>query len=283
MTDSKTRILLIEDDPDDALLFGQMIQEMKAEFELTVVQTLEKGIARLAEGGVQLVLLDLALPDSRGLETFLKIRSEAPSVPVVVLTGLDDDALALEAAQRGAQDYLVKGSVSPAELKRSIRYAVERSRVETELRNLALIDDRTGLYNRRGFLTMGEQYLKLTLRTRQGLCLVYAEIAGFKQIGSKERELALIRGSKIFRNTFRQSDLAAHFGDGLFAALTMETGEDKSPVITARLNARLDYEGARSAHGRLAVKISEMYYNPEDSYKTIDDLLVEAQKRHFSS
>jgi len=100
--------------------------------ELLHAEQLSAGLARLSDGGVDVVLLDLVLPDSEGLDTLLAVRRHAPRVPVVVLTASDDGALALQALQRGAQDYLVKASVqvSPTLLGRSIRYAMERQRVE---------------------------------------------------------------------------------------------------------------------------------------------------------
>lgn len=94
---------------------------------------LAEGIARLGVEGFDLVLLDLTLPDSRGLETFLYLRRNAPELPIIVLSGLEDEELALRAVREGAQDYLFKGQIEPNLLARAIRYAIERKRLETEL------------------------------------------------------------------------------------------------------------------------------------------------------
>ena len=123
------RFLLIEDHPGDARLLVEMLRDEAPDgFSWTIEGTLSAGVARLAEGGYDAVLLDLSLPDSHGLETFLSLHEAWPDVPTVVLTGLSDETLAVRAVQEGAQDYLVKGETSGGILARSIRYAVERQR-----------------------------------------------------------------------------------------------------------------------------------------------------------
>ncbi|NQT86052.1 hybrid sensor histidine kinase/response regulator [bacterium] len=124
-------ILLIEDNPPDARLIEIMLGKAKgATFEMERVDRLSAGLARLADGGIQVILLDLGLPDSQGLDTFRCVRELAPAVPIVVLTGLDDEEVGLEAVRNGAQNYLVKGQASGDLLARTIRYAIERRRFE---------------------------------------------------------------------------------------------------------------------------------------------------------
>src|SRR5574341_95062 len=103
-------VLLIEDSDDDACLIRELLQEKEeAGIQLEWVDRLSRGLTQLAEGKSDLVLLDLSLPDSHGLETFETVQCHAPDIPVVVLTGLDDEAKANQAVRKGAQDYLVKG------------------------------------------------------------------------------------------------------------------------------------------------------------------------------
>ena len=131
--------LLIEDNPGDARLIREMLSEVGPEaFELQTAETLSEGFRCIAENSIDLTLLDLTLPDSRGLETLEKVRSEFPTIPVVVLTGLDDEEIGMKAVQGGAQDYLVKGKVDAHMLVRSARYAVQRMRMEMELRQKEL-------------------------------------------------------------------------------------------------------------------------------------------------
>lgn len=131
--DPLIRVLLIEDNLEDARLLQEALEgEKGARFELTHVDRLSAGLKCLAQGGLDVVLLDLLLPDSEGLETLVEVRRQGARVPIVVLTASDDELLALQALQRGAQDYLVKGYVQVYRnlLGRSIRYAIERSRAE---------------------------------------------------------------------------------------------------------------------------------------------------------
>ena len=135
MPDERKKLLLIEDDPEDALVIRRALAEAGgAAFALERRDSLGAGAARLAEGGIDLVLLDLSLPDSRGLDTVIGVREQAPDVPIVVLTGADDEALATRAIQEGAQDYLVKGRFGADALGRAIRYAIERQRLLSALR-----------------------------------------------------------------------------------------------------------------------------------------------------
>lgn len=133
---------MIEDNPGDARLIHEMLREEKFEVdEIVRVDRLSKGLACLATRDVDAVLLDLNLPDSQGLDTFEKIHSEARQVPIVILTGLKDDAYGVEAVRRGAQDYLSKGKLDGPLLVRAITYAVERKKLDEAVqRQAALID-----------------------------------------------------------------------------------------------------------------------------------------------
>lgn len=129
------RILLIEDNEDDVCLIRDALTERtQAGFSLIWADRLRTGLERLKEDPVDAVVLDLSLPDSQGQTTLEKVRRHRPGMPIVVLTGLDDEALAVQAVRQGAQDYLVKNRLDSDSLARSLRYAVERARIENELR-----------------------------------------------------------------------------------------------------------------------------------------------------
>jgi phosphoserine phosphatase RsbU/P len=120
------RALLIEDNPGDARLIREMLREVSQALEVVHVDRLAAGLEHLADHSMDAILLDLSLPDSTGFETFARTHTAAPNVPIVVLSGLDDEETAVRAVQAGAQDYLVKGRVDGALLMRALRYAIER-------------------------------------------------------------------------------------------------------------------------------------------------------------
>jgi serine phosphatase RsbU (regulator of sigma subunit) len=135
---SVTSILLVEDDPDLAIALGTTFREAEnSEFLIEQARSLADAVGRLGSRDTDVVLLDLNLPDSRGLETFSKIQRIAPDLPVIILSGLDDEELAIESVRAGAQDYVVKGSMSTQVLVRAVRYAVERKHLQRELAGYA--------------------------------------------------------------------------------------------------------------------------------------------------
>jgi signal transduction histidine kinase len=140
MADRTIHVLLVEDNPGDARLIRRMLADASATgpesqpFDVTCVDTLAGGVRSVHGGKSDVVLLDLSLPDSQGLNTLTRMQAAAPAVPVVVLTGLADESAALAAVQNGAQDYLVKGHVNPNALSNSIRYARERKQLLESLR-----------------------------------------------------------------------------------------------------------------------------------------------------
>ena len=133
------KVLVIEDNPLDARLIQIMLHEAgSGQFDLKRTERLATGLEILCGGEIGLVLLDLSLPDSLGgLATFKRVHAQAPHVPIIVMTGLNDETIAVQAVQQGAQDYLVKGQVTGPLLVRAMRYALERKRTSDQLAHYA--------------------------------------------------------------------------------------------------------------------------------------------------
>jgi|HubBroStandDraft_4_1064222.scaffolds.fasta_scaffold00030_15 signal transduction histidine kinase len=133
MKENALQVLLIEDNAGDARLIREMFSnEGPGSFELTHLLRMSEAESHLSKRGVDIMLLDMGLPDGHGLETVRRARAAAPGVPMIVLTGLDDEALAAEAMKAGAQDYLIKGQIENRALPRALRHAIERHRMQTE-------------------------------------------------------------------------------------------------------------------------------------------------------
>src|SRR5580698_2976236 len=149
-------VLLVEDNLGDARLLREMLNEQNSfNTRLTHLECMSDAERHLAENAVDIILLDLGLSDAQGLEAIRRAHSAAPDVPLVVLTGLDDESVALQALQQGAQDYLIKGQIETRGLQRALRYAVERKTMESvalamaqQVAHSAEHDFLTGLPNR---------------------------------------------------------------------------------------------------------------------------------------
>ncbi|CAB1369474.1 putative bifunctional diguanylate cyclase/phosphodiesterase [Denitratisoma oestradiolicum] len=138
------RILLVEDNPGDARLLELLLKEAHqderiTDYEFTHAASLGEGLQTLGQGAFDIILIDLSLPDAHGRDSYLRIQRGAPDLPVVALTGNDDEGLAAELVAAGAQDYLVKGQVDARLLARALRYAIERKRGEEKLRLVAQV------------------------------------------------------------------------------------------------------------------------------------------------
>jgi len=135
MAAAALKVLVVEDNPDDTALLQEYLGESDAPaFEVQQADSLASGLGRVRLVEPDVLLLDLSLTDSQGIDTVVRARERAPDVPIVVLTGLSDEDVAVKALQEGAQDYLVKSRVNSASLVRSIRYAIQRHRIQQGLR-----------------------------------------------------------------------------------------------------------------------------------------------------
>src|ERR1700731_1139662 len=133
MKEKALQVLVVEDNAGDVRLLREMFSKEKpGSFEVTHMLRISEAVSHLAKGGVDVVLLDMGLPDGHGLDTVRRAHAAAPGVPVIVLTGLDDEALAAEAMKEGAQDYLIKGQIENRALPRALRHAIERHRMQAE-------------------------------------------------------------------------------------------------------------------------------------------------------
>jgi diguanylate cyclase (GGDEF)-like protein len=277
---STIRILLVEDNPWDAQLVTAMLTRAdkrsgdtsaSPKFVIHAADGLAAALATLREQPVDVVLLDLMLPDSEGIETLKRVREGAPEIPIVVQTSLDDEGTGLEAMQAGAQDYLVKGHVEVDLLKRTLRYAIERQRLQTMVRQLSLTDDLTGLLNRRGFYTHARQQLKVARRSQQACVLLLGDLNDFKDIndgfGHAEGDRALTSVADVLRLTFRESDLIARVGGDEFMVLAIDTNNEEGDELGRRVRDRLSR--AHTAYGLplpLSMSIGRVAIDPTASH-----------------
>ncbi len=285
---AEPRVLLIEDDTDYAYILRHMLTRRGGSaLPIEHVDRLAAGISRMDEGGIDAVLLDLDLPDSFGIDTFLSVHRRAPEIPVVVLTGLDDETVAVGAVRKGAQDYLVKGDFGGQLLVRAIRYAIERNQLQQSLRNLSLEDDLTGLYNRRGFVALAEQQLRMARRKEIRLLVAFADVDGLKAINDTHGHVvgseAIVEAASVLRETFRDSDILARFGGDEFVILMPETEAETfiAPAERLRRNlAAFNENGSRPY--RLSISVGAAAYDPKQP-ASLAQLIERADKAMYDN
>ncbi len=234
--------------------------------------------------------MDLSLPDSHGLESVRRVRLGPVDVPIVVLTGLADEKMAVDAVNAGAQDYLVKGRDDPAILARAIRYARERHRMTSELRKLALVDELTGLNNRRGFMMVAEHHAKLADRDRSAFEVLFIDLNNMKKIndtlGHQGGDRALTETADLLRKTFRESDVLGRVGGDEFCVLLAADpakgdGSGQAAGAAIRLRDNLERHNAASTTPfELSLSIGGATYDPDEP-ESIDDLLARADQAMY--
>jgi len=230
-------VLLVEDNPGDARLVQELLSETGSQFELFHVVTLTDARQHLMAEGVDCVLLDLSLPDASRLEAPMQLRAAAPDVPIVILSGLQDELLAIKAVQEGAQDYLVKGRVDGAAIGRSIRYAAERKSLEMQMAHKAMHDALTGLPNRTLFHDRLKHAVMRAKRHQSMLGVMFIDLDGFKPIndglGHDVGDLLLKALGRRLQEGLRASDTAARFGGDEFMVLCEDVADEQHVINIA--------------------------------------------------
>jgi two-component system cell cycle response regulator len=240
MPSEQIHILLVEGDPVDARRLAQMLRTVgAAKFRLRRAHKLRLAKRHLRNGRADVALVDLSLPDAKGLDVLVEAQRTAPSVPFIALSGAADDSLAAQALQLGAQDFLVKSELNPCQLARALSFAIARQQAQLHLRSLSLMDELTGLHNRRGFISLAEQRLKLTSRQGVRSTLIFIDVDNLKYIndnfGHREGDYALQQIARLLRECFRESDIIGRLGGDEFCVLLSQSAETGDLLVRKRL------------------------------------------------
>lgn len=263
--------ILLIDEPVGA---GWHIQRILDQIQPPLFQVghcaqLATALERLDQGGVQVVLLALTLPDSQGLDTFLRLHHRVPGLAVVVITDPQDEALGHIAVREGAQDCVVKEQLSSQQLAQVLTHAISRQRLQTELLAQALWDSLTGLHNRRGFMPLAEQHWKLAYRTNRPFLLVVADVAKMKNInttlGHRVGDAALRQAAKLIQQSFRDADILARLGGDEFAILITEVPDDHGEGLVSRLQKNFRSHNLHTKTSvELSLRVGTAYFDPAE-------------------
>lgn len=289
------RVLCIDDDPSTAAWLDVALIDVGAER----VQVEHAGSARealgcLAEAAFDVALVALAGRDGQELDMLQSLQESAPELAVVVLTAVPDLQIGVRALRCGAQDALVRGQMEGVMLSRMLRYSIERQHVRTALHTKTLVDELTGLYNRRGFISLARQQIKTAERMSRDVVHVFLDVDGMKQIndtfGHREGDLALIETADILRATFRESDVLARMGGDEFAVLALETSPLAGDSLIERLRAQV---GDRNSRGHRPYALSFSIGSTRHATGTpclldellarADGLMYEQKRRRFAT
>ena len=186
MVDKRISILLIEDNSGDRRLISEMLAEASnVTFDVKYADRLQAATEYLDQNRVEVILLDLGLPDSQGLETLKRVYTQVSELPIVVLTGLNDEMIGIQAVNEGAQDYLIKGQVDTHLLRRTIRYAIERKQAEERERRLQL---QLNLSNRLASLGLMVEGIAHEINNPLTNVIGFAQMLAFEDIPESIRE-----------------------------------------------------------------------------------------------
>ena len=280
MSASTTKILLVaEREPEVPELISALHDGGLSAVDLLHAAESTDALRHLAEDRFDAMLVSLRSDDENGFELIARLRDHAPDVPVVVLAPHEDDAVAVRAIKAGAEEG-IGGDRNGAMLVRAIRYAIERHQLQMALRAMALVDDLTGLYNRRGFQTLARQHMKMADRMRKRVSHIFVDLDGLKEIndslGHREGDLALIEAADLLKETFRESDIIARIGGDEFVVLALETVGLAQEHWVTRLQENLARRNERPERRyRLSLSMGIAYYDP-DFPCPLDDLLNRA-------
>lgn len=277
-----TRILLVEDNPGDAGIVRNLLFGFECVAELTTVTRIRDCMRLIDDRLVDMILLDLSLPDSHGLQGLRRLRAHAPEIPIIILSGLSDIETAEQAVRTGAQDYLVKGNLQGNLLQHAVRFAGLRHAFRAELEELSLKDPLTGIYNRRGFRLLADQSLRVAKRNGRDSVLLLADMNDLKDIndtyGHAQGDLALQAAARAFRTALRDSDIIARLGGDEFVALAVEANPPGIGSLLKRLNEQLDRQDQQLAMSLpLSLSIGVAPFNPSES-PSLNDLIVAADR-----
>ena len=234
-------ILLVEDDDEDAAFLRGMLRRGRSnEIELNHVRSLHEALEYLKTNSTSVVLLDMNLPDSVGLKTVNALQDAFPDLPLVVLSGQDDEEFAIEILNHGVQDYLVKWEGNARTILRSVRYAIERKRTDSRLNQLAHFDRLTNLPNRQYFHEQLEAALARANRSGTKVALYFIDLDNFKTVndtlGHHAGDELLVHVTSCLLPERRQNDTLGRLGGDEFALIAEDID---GPIDAARIGNRL--------------------------------------------
>ena len=291
MTDKKNsnikdvKILLIEDSELDIQTITSFIdQSERLNAEIKTVDSIKKAKTIMFYEEMDIILVDINIQGMKFEELFEVFDKDNLLIPYIVITDERDEDLGIEAVKKGAQDYLVRSELSERILRRGIIYSLERHDILQSLYRTTIIDELTGLYNRRGLHTLGNQQVELAKRHNDDIFIFYLDLDGMKSIndtlGHEFGDKALIDTSNIMHKTFRTTDILSRIGGDEFVVVVVKAQHEFIPIIIQRLKEYVAEMNSSNKKYNLSISIgvSKVDLNNESP---LDDAIQDADKEMY--
>jgi two-component system cell cycle response regulator len=245
------QVLLIESESQEILFLRDVLAEIREgryfthwmKMEVLDAASWSEASAILTHEQIDILLLNLDLPDSKGMDTFRRVQSAAPDVPIVLLVNASEESLGLRLVRDGAEDFLVGKQLDCAPLAHAMESAIERHRLLTATRAGSTYDALTGLLNRSGFLIHADRDRKLAERLGRRLMVMVAEPKNLSEIatayGDQRRDLTLVEAADHLRSQASPTDLLARIEPTRFGITVFSTEVESAEAAWARIHAAL--------------------------------------------
>lgn len=282
------RVLLVEDVMVNAKITTRMLRHGdQGKFPVTHKTLLSESLEALKSSVFEVVLLDLNLPDSEGLNTLASVREVCPEIAVVVVTATESEEIGMRAVKMGAQDFLVKGAFNETTLQRTLLYSIERHRMQRTIQKLAIMDELTGLYNRRGFNSLQQDIMSDGLETDMRGYACFFDLDRFKNIndelGHQAGDEALAEFAAALRSVFRQETLLARMGGDEFVALGVQNHPGQADQTLEALEKVLaERNASEGATYSLETSCGITCFG-RDNKLTVDELLESADNALYQN
>ncbi len=279
-------ILLVEDRKQEIEIITDYLGRSRhLNANIRTVDSFKKAKTIMFYEKTDIMLVDLNVEGIEFTDLYDQLGKEAHSMPYIVITDERDEDMGIEAVKQGAQDYLVRSELSERILRRAIIYSLERHDILQSLYRTTIIDELTGLYNRRGLLTLGNQQVELAKRHSDDIFIFYLDLDGMKEIndtlGHEFGDKALISTSEIMQQSFRNTDILSRVGGDEFVVVAVKAQLEYIPVMTERINQFIRDHNAGPSKYEISVSIGVSKVNLEDK-KPLENAIKIADKEMYN-
>ena len=281
--DERNSVIIVDDDERLLEIFKTALS--LEGYQCETASSAESALELINKTSFDIMLTDIRMPGIEGFELTHKAKEIIPDMAVIIMTAYADEFSYDNAIEAGASDFIKK----PFTLN-ELMARIQHVKLQEKVRTMAVTDELTGLYNRRGFFSLAEKLLQLCKREKKGIFMLYTDLDGLKKIndtfGHKEGDMALIDIANILRNNYRESDIIARISGDEFVVIPIGTTEDSAKIATSRLQKSIEIHNSEINRSyKLSLSFGIAYYDPENPC-SIDELLVQGdklmyeQKRH---